>query len=184
MLVDYDTETIFADIDCKALAGQPINWKFSEVIQAPTTVERSPSRIRGPFAAAPSSSPVDQIKSVLDVWVQSMRSGDLNAQMTCYAPMLERYFRSTNVDEPTLRKSKAAWMAKWTSATFDLSEITFHELGPDRFEVEFNKEWDATGSSHFTGASRNVLIFQRLDDAWKMSTSRNRKSTEFRTCLM
>ena len=132
-------------------------------------MERSPHlNSNEPVAIAPSSSPADQIKSVLDVWVQSMRSGDLNAQMTCYAPMLERYFRSTNVDEPTLRKSKAAWMAKWTSATFDLSEITFHELGPDRFEVEFHKEWDATGSSHFTGASRNVLIFQRLDDAWKI----------------
>ncbi len=139
--------------------------------QPSTTVEQSPQPTASTSetsAVASSNTPVAQIKSVLDVWVQSMRSGDLNAQMTCYAPMLERYFRSTNVDEPTLRKSKAAWMAKWTSATFDLSEITFHELGSDRFEVEFHKEWDATGSSHFTGASRNVLIFQRIDDAWKI----------------
>jgi hypothetical protein len=133
----------------------------------PIAASQTPNKTFGPH--------VDEIKTVLDAWVQSMRSGDLETQMNCYAPVLERYFRATNVDAPTLRKWKAVGMAKWPSTRFDLSEMNFQELQPGRFEVEFDKQWDATGASHFTGASRNVLIFQRINDAWKIVNEQETK---------
>jgi hypothetical protein len=98
-----------------------------------------------------------------------MLQHDLEAQVDCYAPVVEVFFRKSNVPQNEVRSNKEAAFAEYPDTRlYAISDPTIESLGPEKAIVTFRKEWDARGARQFAGAERRRLTLRRLNGAWKI----------------
>jgi len=127
----------------------------------------APDKTTGATAEVPAG-----ILAVLKRWRESMLSGNVDIQTDCYAPIVEVFFRRTNVDRATLLDIKRSLMVAYPDVrTYELSDLALESVSDDRAAVTFRKKWDAWDASqlkHFAGEERQRLTFVRLEGDWKI----------------
>lgn len=149
----------------------------------PTAVESSvtvPSREQAQLPAdpptgsaaekpPPSSAIPPDIHNFLERWRTSILKHDLEAQVDCYAPVVEVFFRKSNVPQNEIRKDKEAMFNEYPDIRlYTISDPTVESVAAENAIVTFRKEWDVRGARQFAGAERQRLTLRRLDGHWKI----------------
>jgi hypothetical protein len=94
---------------------------------------------------------------------------DLEAQVGCYAPVVEVFFTKSNVQQSEIRKDKEAVLAAYPETRlYTITGLTVESLDAQQARVTFRKEWDARGSRQFAGAERERLTLRSFDGVWKI----------------
>lgn len=112
------------------------------------------------------------ILEVLKQWRESMLSGNVDAQIDCYAPTVEVFFRRKNLDRASVGDIKRSGMAAYPNVkTYRLSDLALASRSDERAAVTFRKYWDALDPSrlkHFSGEEIQRLTFVKLEGDWKI----------------
>lgn len=125
--------------------------------------------------ATENSSQNDEVQSALRSWSIAMVSNDSKTQASMYAPMMDRYFLRTNVDNAFVRADKQKFLDRGNKITrFDLGNVTIEDVSPNESRVSLVKELSSEDGS---GVNRNLirseLRFQRTQNGWKISSERD-----------
>ena len=119
-----------------------------------------------------------QIETVLDRWIESLKAHDLDAQMTCYAPHLRRYFLKQDVSAAQVRRDKERFLQRYP----DIRNLELHDIQiasvdghPDVTAV---KAWSFGGQRDWTGQVVTHLGFARENGRWVIVSERERLINE------
>jgi serine/threonine protein kinase len=127
--------------------------------------------------ATPPSGPRDeskkQIEAAVNGWVQATESRDINALMATYYDKLTLYNKQPNVASSVVRTDKEHAIGMYSNMKVQLSNVNV-VLDPDgdRGTAVFDKTWQFTGSSNFTGSSQEELKFFRTGGKWRITSER------------
>ena len=137
----------------------------------------APAPVEGSASAARAQSGLpDNVKTLLDKWVISTRTGDVQANLNCYAPFVESYYTKRQLSRPDmLREKKRQFAAIGTVRRFELKNVQFTPIGPDRAVLIFDKHWSFGGKNPFWGAERAQLNLRNVAGVWKISGERELK---------
>jgi hypothetical protein len=118
----------------------------------------------------------DKVKSLLDRWVISTRRHDLQANLDCYAPVVEPYFNKRQLSSQDLvREKQRQFQTIGTVRRLGLENIQFTQLGPDRAVILFDKNWAFGDRNLFSGAERGQLNLRNIGGDWKIAGERELK---------
>lgn len=121
-------------------------------------------------------SPADDIQSLLDRWVVSMRNRDVDAQMACYAPKVDQYFGWRNVSADKIRQEKQRDYAQIGEVRqFQISNVRIQHQGPNRAVVRFDKTWDYGQRSQFAGSEQAQLTLTKISGQWRITGEKEGK---------
>jgi len=123
----------------------------------------------------------ESVRRAVAVWVESFRTKDAARNASCYAPLVETYFRLHNVSREQLQHDKEAAFAKMLNIRkYDVSDVHIEAIPSvrraanaveySRATAVFQKEWDATESTgkDFSGKEIGKLTFASSPDGWKI----------------
>ena len=114
-----------------------------------------------------------QIEQLLSKWVESTRTRNVDEQVSCYAPVVERFFGRSNLTSDQLRRAKLdAFATIGEVRTFTISDPVVRHLGPDFAVLVFDKRWDFP-ERRFSGTERDQMQVRRIAGEWKIVSERN-----------
>jgi serine/threonine protein kinase len=118
-----------------------------------------------------------QISGLIDRWVDSMRSRDVQRQTACYAPVVDEFFGRRNVSINDVRRAKEKTFESADEARqFSIDDMRFERLDPDRATVSFLKIWNFPGRP-FIASAREEMVVRRVADEWKIAGERELSQT-------
>lgn len=110
------------------------------------------------------------VRAVIDRWVSSTLSLDIQGQLACYAPRLTKFYRLTNVDFADVAKIKREAFNQFLEArAYRLRNLTFEHLDAHEARVVFDKDWDFRNRAtnrRFAGSGRQRLTLKTFGKAW------------------
>lgn len=143
------------------------------VVVVPKVEETKPvETVAPPPAATPTNEREERgaIYALLDDWVDSTRSKNLALQVSCYAPVLTRYFTKRDVPLSTVQRDKEAWFNDFDEVRqFELKNVTIDALNTTEAAVSFDKSWDIVGKLRNAGSERERLLLAKIDGRWKIA---------------
>jgi hypothetical protein len=153
-------------------AAVPVT-KPSEPSAAPDT------RFTRPVTTSDTSSASDantraQITALLQRWTASLKSEDIDQQMSCYASELTTYFLKHNVRKPEIRRDKERFFARYPQIReIKISNLQITDTHPP--EATFLKTWNFGGvESDWKGQVISHLVFTQENGRWVISSERER----------
>jgi hypothetical protein len=115
-----------------------------------------------------------QVQQLLSRWVDSLKAHDLNAQMSCYASTLSRYFLKQNVTKQEVRRDKERFLRRYP----DIRELAVRDVKIASVnghpEVTAVKSWDFGGQKDWTGHVLTHLTLERQNGRWVIASERER----------
>ncbi|MCU1257692.1 MAG: hypothetical protein JWO80_577, partial [Bryobacterales bacterium] len=116
------------------------------------------------------------ISTVLNRWVDAKRRRNLDEEIGCYAPFVDRFYGQRSLPADQLRREEQNVFSRiGTVQRFEISNLKFHRVNPEWAVVSFDKNWDFHGRTRFTGSSREELVLRPVHGRWKISSQREVK---------
>ena len=116
------------------------------------------------------------IKALLDKWVISTRTRDVQANLDCYAPFVESYYTKRQLSrKDMLREKQRQFATIGPVRRFELKNVQFTPVGSDRAVLLFDKLWAFGDRNPFSGSERAQLSLRKIAGAWKISAERELK---------
>ncbi len=116
------------------------------------------------------------IRALLDRWVNSIRDRNVDQQAACYAPTVNQFFGWHNVSSTRIRREKQRQFSQIGPVReFRISNVDFNETGPGKAVVTFDKTWDFGQTSRFAGSERSQLTLTNIDGQWLITGERELK---------
>lgn len=112
------------------------------------------------------------VRRFLERWRRTLETGNVEAHVALYAPVVQRYFRERNVSRARVEKDKRRFLQLWPSVErYSISDVEVGEpLAGGLVPVEFRKEWDfRSANRRFEGAERQRLLLQRTRGGWQIA---------------
>jgi len=120
-----------------------------------------------------------QIAALLRRWTSSLKSHNLKAQMSCYAPRLATYFRQHNVSREWVQQDKQSLLQRYPKIRqLDLSDvqITTNASQPEATAV---KTWSfGGGETDWHGQAITYFVFQKVGSRWAISSEREQLAVQ------
>lgn len=114
-----------------------------------------------------------EIEGMLQAWNDGLMALDLNAHMDCYGDSVD-YFKSGWVASSEIYSDKGAALAKYSSASGTLSNISITMERSDYAVVELDKSHSFSGpAKNWSARVRQRLGVERQGDAWKIVSERD-----------
>jgi hypothetical protein len=115
-----------------------------------------------------------EIVDLVDRWVSSFRSRDLNTHVSLYAPSVERFFLARNVSLSQVRRVKQQAVA----SAGEIRQYTVENIetdidSPTRATVTFDKTFEFSGGAPRSGKVRGVLYLRRINENWRIVGERD-----------
>jgi hypothetical protein len=136
----------------------------------------------GPATTASATADDDtrrQISALLSRWTASLKSHDLKAQMSCYAPRLATYFRQHNVSHERVQQDKQNLFQRYPNIRrLELSNvhITTQASQPEATAV---KTWIFSGGeADWRGQAITYFSFQKIRGHWAISSESEHLTAE------
>jgi hypothetical protein len=111
------------------------------------------------------------LQSALDRWVDSSQSGNIKAQIACYAPFVETYFNSRNITREQVQYDKEL-AGRETSGNqrYYITPVSISDQGNGRKAVILQKDWGFPTPRGLATAGSEIekLVFAKLDGQWKI----------------
>jgi hypothetical protein len=126
---------------------------------------------RSPVDPSAAPAPSQELRTALEQWRQTLRSGDPNAATAYYLPVMERYFTQRNASAADVRRLLAQSLARYgRPAILRFSDLRITPLGDDRATATFRKHWQTSGPRISAGESAERLELLKRHDVWKISS--------------
>jgi hypothetical protein len=111
------------------------------------------------------------LQGALDRWIAASRSGNIQAQAACYAPVVGTYFNSRNLTRQQVQFQKER-SAEGTAGVrnYRITTIGISTQAKDQRAVLLQKDWyTPTGQGpRFTGSEIERLVFALVQGQWKI----------------
>jgi hypothetical protein len=141
--------------------------------QAEVSEEPAESRLQPGLAApkepqeeAGGEAPAD-VLGFIEKWRKSLATGDIDTQVSCYAPRVQKFFRERNVNRDQVRREKERLMRAYPKISrYDVRDLRLESISGNRAVVTFTKNWDAYGATRFAGSERQRLTLQKYGSGW------------------
>jgi serine/threonine protein kinase len=129
-----------------------------------------------PSPSGPREDSKNQIIAAVNGWVEAMASRDITATMAYYYSKLDIYRKQRNVSSKDVRADIEKNFGLYSNMNIKVSNINV-VLDPDgdRGTAVFDKTWDYTGSSNFSGSAQQELRFFRTAGKWHITSERDIK---------
>lgn len=113
------------------------------------------------------------LRTNLNTWVAATNDANLDAQISFYAPVLERYYLRTDFPRAAVRedKEKLVKRARLSGVNVDDLEITFSPDGQTA-TMRFRKEYGFMGSAK-RDAVLQELRWRKTKDGWRIISERD-----------
>ncbi len=182
----YSSQTVHSQIsqpDARTHAQviHPITANVAPSV-APEVPRPSPFGDSSRAAASPQPAPVQSenpqtaISSLLTQWESATRTRDVERQVACYAPVVDRYYGQHSVPASRLRTQEESVFSRiGPIRKFTISNVKFHRLGPQWAVVSFDKEWEFGSQSHWSGSAREEVVLRPIRGQWKIASQREVK---------
>ena len=134
-----------------------------------------------PLAAEPHSGTANHLRnlppdaaleSAVDKWIAASRSGNIQAQASCYAPVVGTYFSSRNVTRQQIQRDKERVSVGAAAGVqnFHITTVGISDQGNGQRAVLVQKDWDTpTGRGpDFAGTEIERLVFAQVEGQWKI----------------
>jgi hypothetical protein len=111
------------------------------------------------------------LRATLDRWANSYRNGNVQEQVSCYAPFVDTYFNLRNVRPQQVALDRQNTWSKIASVqTYRVTPIRITDQGNGQQSVLLQKDWDTTTTrgASFSGSDLEMLVFVKIDDVWKI----------------
>lgn len=111
------------------------------------------------------------LRATIDRWTNSYRSGNVQEQVSCYAPFVDNYFKMRNVrPEQIALDRKNSWSKIASVNDYRITPVRIMDLGNGQQSVLLHKEWNVTTTrgAKFSGSDLEKLVFVKIDNAWKI----------------
>lgn len=117
-----------------------------------------------------------EVRSFLARWIESLRRGDADAYIDCYAPELSVYFTKKEVTRATVRQSVEQMLSRYGKLdVYRISEVRIEPGGSDRAIATFRKHWQTSGRRKFAGEERERLTLVRTAGRWQIAAEEELK---------
>jgi serine/threonine protein kinase len=145
-----------------------------------------PSRVATPSAILPAptvdvppantSSLRNEVLMTLNGWAGAARAHDLDAQMSCYADVVDPYFLRHNVSAAGVRANRSVAYTKFTKLDVQLSniDIAVDQSGTSA-TATFDKAYSFEGERYLSGSVRSMLWLTKSGLRWLISGERDLK---------
>ncbi|HYE25524.1 MAG TPA: nuclear transport factor 2 family protein [Clostridia bacterium] len=115
-----------------------------------------------------------ELTALIDRWIASVKARDLDALMSCYAPVMDTYFLQDGVRWQAVRRDKQQFFATYSDIRrLEIANLRF-ERNTRGLEATFRKMWDFSGSRSFSGEVVSRLTFRNVDGRWVIASERER----------
>ena len=136
--------------------------KNTEILQKPAVESGVPAE-NLPAEAPAATEPVSEetvIKNMLDKWINSWKSGDMEAYRSCYAPD----FRSKEKDLNAWITHKANIFKNSKDIAISINDVRIH-LNGDSAKVLFIQQYS---SSLIKSSGKKILHLKKTDNGWRI----------------
>ena len=129
-------------------------------------------------SAAPVLRPLDETKlevaALLGRWADAARKGDLDAQVNCYAPVVDTYFDRQKLPAVDLRREKERSLeVSGPVAGFNVMNLRFDDIGADWAVVSFDSDWRFGNDNGAEGSAREQVVVRKTNGEWKITSERD-----------
>jgi len=163
----------------RAAAPEILNEPKWASLRAAMAEEQGTTAGPAPFQSGISQSPPIQtvvdprtaVAQVIQIWVESFRNKDAGMHASCYAPLVETYFRLHNVsNDRILRYKQQAFLELTAIRRYDVSDLTISPAGDGRLIAQFIKDWDTPSIADpiYAGRELEKLTFANFSGTWKI----------------
>jgi serine/threonine-protein kinase len=115
------------------------------------------------------------VGDALEEWADSTRDRDLDAHMSCYADVLETYYKKQNVPAAQVRADRSSAFIRYDDMKVKLSNVvvTSDPTGM-RATVAFDKTWEFDSpDKNSKGSVRQQLTLVRTGGRWLITSERD-----------
>jgi hypothetical protein len=117
-----------------------------------------------------------EISAVINRWAEAKRRRDLDRELACYTPSVDRFYGQRNLSAAQLRREEQNVFSRiGTVRRFEISNLKFDRVTAEWALVSFDKNWDFQGRTRFAGSSREELAMRPVGGQWKISSQREVK---------
>jgi ketosteroid isomerase-like protein len=146
-------------------AGKPFKYRFYG--------QRNPNalcvRTDQPTAASGNES---AMKDAVEGWAQAFRSRDTVTLAGYYAPVVEQYFKKTNIERAQVQLNFESGFSNITNINrYEITDMRIDFIdGASRATATFNKQWDTSqiDGKTFSGEEIERLTFASYPEGWKI----------------
>ncbi len=120
----------------------------------------------------------DELVHTLQSWVSSIRLGDHEAYRTHYANRLTRFYNRSDVPVDEVVQVMADEVRKYSIRDVNVSNLSFHAIGKDDIELNFDKTYRFSGPGvrPNAGGVRSTLRFTRAEEGvWQITAEFDRE---------
>ena len=118
----------------------------------------------------------DNIRALLNRWLDAGRKRDAAAQADCYAPVVNTYYNRHRVSRGDIQRDRQRqYQTIGTVHQLDASNVQISQLSPDTSVILFDKTWDFGDRNKFSGAERAQLTLAKIGGKWKITGERELK---------
>jgi serine/threonine protein kinase len=115
-----------------------------------------------------------QLHKLRDEWIAATVSGDLNKQVSFYAPTVEVFYLKRNVSRSFVGAEKKRLMSRMTSMEMRAYEPeTTLSDDSQTATMRFRKIWDFKGAAPSSGEVLQELSWRKTSDGWKIIVERD-----------
>ncbi|MCX6622494.1 MAG: hypothetical protein NTY38_15795 [Acidobacteria bacterium] len=102
-------------------------------------------------------------------WAAAGRTRDVEAQVACYAPRLDRFYGSRDVPREVVRKDRQHVLKQLGAVRrFDIWNVEITVTHPGNATAVLNKSWEFVGRAIYSGQVREQLSLRKQNGNWKI----------------
>jgi serine/threonine protein kinase len=126
-------------------------------------------------AAPPVADDQTAIRSLLESWAAAFRNGDVDAQVSFYAPIVDRYYGQRNVPRERIRRERQQALEKLGDVRqYDISNIYVQLTSPNTAVATFDKAWDfGSSKGSYAGKVKQQVSLRKTDGVWRIASERD-----------
>ena len=111
---------------------------------------------------------------LVDRWAEALRSGNIDAQVACYAPNVYAFYGTSGVTPDQVRQRRQEDLARFGDARhLDISNVDVQMRSSSSAVVTFDESWDFRGHGTTTGRVKERLGMHRGHDGWHITSESN-----------
>lgn len=109
----------------------------------------------------------DDVGQFLQTWRNTFLTGDFDAHMECYAPVVETYYQKRNLTRADVRREREGMVAEYGSVRqFDVSNVELTITAQGLVDATFRTHWEISGKKYFAGEDTEKLILIQTGGRW------------------
>jgi serine/threonine protein kinase len=109
-----------------------------------------------------------EVRKALFDCMKAMEARDLKKHMSYYAGKLDIYYKKKGCTRDFIYRDKQKAIDRCGRIKIVISRLKLTMMSPDTSSAVFDKEWDCSNGSRFSGKEKQRLTFRKMEGIWKI----------------